>query len=168
MRPDEHWNTIRKVVSQSFQSSLHFGFATVNIDGTPHITPIGSLILNHNEPKGYYFELFTAKMPRNLERNKRVCIVAVNSGKWFWIKSLFFGRFATPPAVRLMGTIGELREATQLESEMFRRRIRNLRWFKGYYLLWEKLTMVREIEFDSFEPVYLGQMTRGHWSKREE
>ncbi len=54
-------------------------------------------------------------MPENLRRNPRVCILAVNADKLFWVRSLMDGKFSAPPAVRLMGTVGELREATSEE-----------------------------------------------------
>ena len=34
---------------------------------------------------------------------------------------------------------------------------------KGYKLLWENMKTVRDIQFDSFEPVLTGEMTRDLW-----
>jgi hypothetical protein len=42
---DERWHTAWALVKRSFRSSLHYVFASVNADGTPHVTPIGSLLL---------------------------------------------------------------------------------------------------------------------------
>ena len=56
---DEQWQTAWALVKRSFRSSLHYAFASVNADGTPHVTPIGSLLLKEEEPSGFYFELFT-------------------------------------------------------------------------------------------------------------
>ncbi|MCM3677434.1 pyridoxamine 5'-phosphate oxidase family protein [Peribacillus simplex] len=92
MQPFDHWNTWRGIASQSFG----FSFATVNPDGTPHVTPIGSLILSKDEPKGLYFQIFTSQMTQNLEHNNRVCILAVNSSKWF-----FYDRFFLENSKRL-------------------------------------------------------------------
>ncbi len=164
LQPDKHWRHIRALVLRAFPSSLHFAFGTVNADGTPHVSPIGSLVLKRNEPKGLYFEAFTARVPQNLENNPRVCILAVNSSRWFWYKALFRGRFSDPPAVRLIGTAGERRKATPREIELWRKRVRRVRWLRGFHLLWGQFEFVREIEFDAFEPVQLGVMTQGHWS----
>ena len=116
MRIDGQWKEIKELFRQSFKSSFHYAIATVNGDGEPHVTPIGSLILG--EPgRGLYFEEFPTQLPRNLQNNKRVCVLAVNSSRWFWIKSLVGGKFAGPPAVRLYGTVGEVREATEKEID---------------------------------------------------
>src|ERR1700724_845622 len=63
---DEQWESAWALVNRSFRSSLHYAFASVNADGTPHVTPIGSLMLRHDEPTGFYFELFTKQLPHNL------------------------------------------------------------------------------------------------------
>jgi hypothetical protein len=157
------WPTIYALARQTFPSSLHFAFATVNTDGTPHVTPIGSLMLCPDEPKGIYFEIFTTQMPRNLATQQRVCVLAVRSGQWFWLLSLLQGRFATPPAVRLLGTVGPRREASTVELARWQRRVSRLRWLKGSRILWGQMRFVREITFDSYEPVRLGAMTRGLW-----
>ncbi len=85
---DEQWETAWALVNRSFRSSLHYAFASVNADGTPHVTPIGSLILREDEPTGFYFELFTKQLPHNLDQQPRVCILAVNSSKWFWLRGV--------------------------------------------------------------------------------
>ncbi len=162
---DEQWHTAWALVKRSFRSSLHYAFASVNADGTPHVTPIGSLLLKEDAPDGLYFELFTRQLPHNLEQQPQVCILAVNSSKWFWLRALVLGRFPSPPAVRLRGTVGERRQATQAEIALFRKRVGWSRWLKGHQLLWGNLhfVRVREIHFDSIEPVRLGAMTRGLW-----
>ena len=52
---DEQWETAWALVNRSFRSPLHYAFASVNPDGTPHVTPIGSLLLREDEPTGFYF-----------------------------------------------------------------------------------------------------------------
>ncbi len=160
---EQHWPEIRSLVHRAFRSSSHFAFSTVNPDGTPHVTPIGSLVLRRGEPKAIYFEAFTMKMPANVDAGSRVCILAVDSGKWFWFKSLLGGRFARPPAVRLVGTVGAARQPTDEERQLWYRRVDSVKWSKGYKLLWTNFRCVRDIEFDAFEPVNLGLMTKGHW-----
>ncbi len=161
---DRRWNQIRRIFHDAFKSSFHFSIATVNPDGSPHVTPIGSLILQDGQ-KGFYFEHYVSGLSRNLQRNKRVCVMAVNSGKWGMIKSFFLGRFIAPPGVRLTGTAGERREATPEERAMFIKRVRKYRMFKGYDLLWSRLRHVRDIQFDSYEPIRIGALTRQVWDE---
>ena len=156
------WSRIQKIFQAAFSSSFHFSIATVNEDGSPHVTPIGSLILL-DYPKGYYFEEYANALSRNLRHNKRVCVMAVNSGRWTLLKSFFLGRLLTPPGVRLMGVVSERREATPRELALFKKRVRSYRMFKGYDLLWSKLRHVREIHFDAYEPVTMGALTRAVW-----
>ena len=162
MEISHHWDTIRKVFEQAFESSNHYAIATINEDGSPHVPPISSLILRDNKT-GFYFEEFPSNMPRNLKQNQRVCILAVNSGKLFWSKSLLRGKFETPPAARLMGTVGERRKATEEEIALWHKRVEFARKFKGYQLLWKDMKYVRDIYFDAFEPVRCGVMTSGLW-----
>jgi len=158
----DHWGTIRKLFMDAFWSSQHYAIATINEDGSPHITPIGSLVLLKGN-RGFYCEEFPQTMTKNLARDQRVCVMAVNSGRWYWLKSLFRGRFATPPGVRLMGRVGEKRKATEEERALWLKRVRPLRWLKGHDLLWSDMRYIREIRFQTFEPLSTGVMTRGLW-----
>ena len=76
------------------------------------------------------------------------------------MKSLFKGRFSAFPAIRLYGQIGEKRPAKEEEIALFRRRIKPLRRFKGYNLMWDDFKYARDIQFDSYEPVFVGEMTK--------
>jgi hypothetical protein len=157
-----HWEKIREVFDEGFKSCSHFAIATVNEDGSPHVTPIGALILR-GDKTGFYFEENPKRMPSNLRGNSRVCILAVNADKVFWGQSLIEGKFITPPAVRLLGRAGELREATADEVAAWQEKIALAKGTKGYSLMWEKFGRVRDITFDSFEPVWVGEMTKGLW-----
>jgi len=153
-----NWTEIKALFQRSFRSSFHYAIATVNEDGTPHITPIGSLILG--EPgKGVYFEMFPRQMPQNLQTDQKVCIMAVDSGIGFWLRSLLRGKFVAPPGMRLYGVAGELRPATEAEIARWQRRVRRVRFTKGHKLMWRKMRMVREIEFTHAEPIRIGKMT---------
>jgi len=162
MKIDNHWGEIRKIFEEAYKSCMHFAIATVNEDGSPHVTPIGALFLRADQT-GFFFDEYPSRMPANLKRNPGVCILAVNADKIFWAKSLMEGKFSTPPAVRLIGTVGELREATSEEKEAWHKRIVLARGLKGYRLMWERMGRVRDIQFNSFEPVDLGKMTSGLW-----
>ena len=157
-----HWQTIQEVFKDSLASSMHYAIATVNKDGSPHVTPMGALFVREDKT-GFYFDEFPVNMSRNLERNPRVCILAVNSNPTFWQKSLLAGKFETPPAVRLMGSVGKKREATEEESAKWQNHVKIARGTKGYDIMWKNMRTVRDIHFDSFEPVLLGEMTQDLW-----
>ena len=150
------------IFKQSMNSSLHFAVGTVNEDGSPHLTPIGGLFLRNNQT-GFYFDIISVKLSRNLERDQRVCILAVNSDLTFWGKSFMTGRCATPPSVRLSGVVGQRRESKEDEIEMWYKHVAFARGTKGYDLLWKDMRFVRDIYFDSFDPVYMGEMTKALW-----
>jgi len=90
----------------------------------------------------------------------RVCVMAVDSGRRFWLTALTRGRFSKAPAVRLSGTAGPRREATPQEQARFLRRVRPASRLRGHQLLWSNLAMVRDLEFEDAEPVNLGAMTQ--------
>ena len=162
MRIDEHWTEIKQLFRQSFKSSFHYAIATVNENGEPHVTPIGSLILG-KPGRGLYFEEFPKQLPRNFQTNKQVCVLAVNSRRWFWIKSLIGGKFIGPPAVRLYGTVGAVREATEKEIKLWQHRVKRVSFTKGHAMMWANMRMVRDVEFSRVEPVHMGEMTRDAW-----
>ena len=162
MEIGKHWETIRSVFDEAFKSCMHFAVATVNEDGSSHVTPIGALILRDYQI-GFYFDENPVRMPRNLKANPRVCILAVNADQLFWGKALIEGKFTTPPAVRLSGTAGELRQATPEEIALWQEKIALAKGTKGYELLWSNFSHVRDIDFDSFEPVGVGEMTGKLW-----
>ncbi len=153
------WPEIKKLFRRAFNSSFHYSIASVTAEGTPHVTPIGSLILL-DDLKGFYFEIFTKNLPTNLKTNQRVCVMAVDDGFWFWLRSLIAGRYSRPVGFRLYGTVGERRVATPEEIGQFHKRVRHLSFLKGYKLLWKTLHDVRDIQFDSFEEVFIGPMMK--------
>ena len=64
------------------------------------------------------------------------------------------------PGVRLYGTVGPNRKAKPAELDCWRKRVKRYKGLKGYDLLWKDIQTVRDIQFDRFEPVRLGPMTR--------
>lgn len=162
MEIGKHWKTIQTLFEEGYKSCLHFAVATVNEDGSPHVTPIGALILRDDQT-GFYFEENPVRMPRNLMVNPRVCILALNADKLFWGNALINGEFSTPPAVRLSGIAGKLRQATTDEIALWQEKIALAKGTKGYQLLWHSFSHVRDIAFDAFEPVDVGAMTGELW-----
>ena len=159
---DRQWGMIRRLFSQTTRTSFHFAVATANPDGSPHVTPIGSLILR-DIGKGFFFEEFLGATARNFQNDKRICVLAVHTSRWLLVKSLFLGRFGSLPALRLTGMVGEKREATAEEMNLFHKRVGKYHFLKGYDLLWGRLRYVRDVTFDAALPVRAGAMTRGLW-----
>lgn len=161
-----HWPAIRRLCAKTLPTSFHFSMATVNEDGSPHVSPIGSLRLNR-DCTGRYFEIFTRNLKANLDRDPRITIMAVDSGKLTWFKALRRGHFAEPVGVRLMGRAGPCRPSTDEEKAWWDKRVRFARRLKGYELLWGThcVTEMRDLYFDRFEPINLGVMSQGHWSQ---
>ena len=162
MDMEQHWRTIRKIVNQALKTNRFCAVATVNPDGSPRVSPIGSLILGQTG-KALYFEEFPKNMRQNLDRDQRLCVLAVTGGFWFWLKALFRGRFDAHPGLRLTGHAGARREATKEEVKQWQKRVRPFRRLKGYKLLWKDMRHVREVTFDAVEPLRLGPMARGLW-----
>jgi len=152
------WSEIRKHFNRSFKTNFHVSIASVDKENNPTVTPIGSLFLNKDQ-SGFYFEKYPAKLPDHANHNKNICVLAVNSGKWFWLKSLFSGMFKTYPAIKLYGELGERREATELETKRLNRRMKATKGFKGNSYLWGSMPYVRDITFTHVEKNNLGKMT---------
>jgi hypothetical protein len=62
-----------------------------------------------------------------------------------------------------MGSAGKKREATKEEIAMWQDHVKPARGTKGHDILWKDMRMVRDIYFDSFEPVSCGEMTQDLW-----
>jgi len=152
------WENIRKHFSKSFKSSLHVSIASVDADSNPTVTPIGSLFLN-NDQTGFYFEKFPTKLPVNMNSNSNICVLGVNSSKWFWVKSLFKEKFSNSPAIKLYGILGEKRKATEDENRALKRRMILTNKLQGHKYLWGKMNTIREITFSKAEKINLGKMT---------
>jgi len=152
------WKIIRRHFNKSFSSNFYVSIASVDSENNPTVTPIGSLFLNDNQA-GFYFEKFPSKLPKHAKTNPKVCLLGVNSGRIFWIKALFKGKFADYPAIKLYGELGERRKATDREIERLNRRMKITNGLKGNTYLWKKMEFVREIKFTNAEKINLGKMT---------
>ena len=153
-----NWDKIRLHFNKSFRSNFHVSIASVTSDNIPTVTPIGSLFLN-NDQTGFYFEKYPTKLPMYSKINKKICVLAVNSNRWFWINSLFKGRFSSYPGIKLYGKLGEKRKATEIDIKRLNRRMKMTKGMKGHKYLWGSMTMVREIEFTKAEQINLEKMT---------
>jgi hypothetical protein len=153
-----NWTEIRKHFNQSFRTNFFVSIASVDKDNNPTVTPIGSLFLNRDQT-GFYFEKYPTKLPEHTKNNKNICILAVNSGTLFWLKSLFKGQFKTNPAIKLYGELGERRKATEKELNRLDRRMKATKGLKGNTYLWGSMPIVRELTFTKAEKINLGKMT---------
>ncbi len=152
------WSEIRTHFRKAFQSNFYFSIATIGEDGMPSVTPIGTLFLNDNMT-GFYFEKYPKTIPLHAKSNSNVCVLAVNSNKWFWLKALFKGQFKVSPAIKLYGQLSKKRPATPKEMARLQRRMKLTKRTKGHKMLWNKdMNMVRDITFTKASEMQLGSM----------
>ena len=144
---DEIYN---KKIKPLFAQSVYCSVATVTEEGLPHVSPIGSIVLL-NKNKGQFFEKFTKNIPKNTMQNSYATIMCVNDGKWFWLKSLIKGQFKNPPAIRLFVKMGALREATEKQGQIFKNKVKLFKKTKGYQMMWQDMSLIREFEIISIE-----------------
>jgi hypothetical protein len=161
----EEWDVVRRTVRLSVRSGLNCTIGSRNADGSVHLTPIGSLILT-DLGRGFYFDIFNTQLARNLADDPRVSILAVDSAKPMWLRSLVKGGFVRPPGVRLTGTVGAPRPSTATEIRKFHRVVGPLLRTPGGRLLWGRLPTARDVRIDSVVPVRTGTMTEAHPSGR--
>jgi len=160
MEIEKDWSLIKSICKDGMRSSSFFAIASTNTDGSPHVTPIGSLLL-YEPGHGVYADEYPANLSRNIANNPRICVLAVNSGIGFWLQSLIKGRFHKHPGIRLMGTAGKKRRGSDQEIQNWLHVVRPFRFFKGYDLLWRDMKYVRDIYFDKVIPLSAGQMSAG-------
>jgi hypothetical protein len=118
-----------------------------------------------DDQTGFYFDQYTDTLAQNIETNAQVCVMAINTSRLFWLRSLLIGRFVAPPGVRLYGTVGALRPATPEELQHVQRRVRPTRWLRGNRLLWSDFSQVRDISFTAFRPVLYPSMMERLWKQ---
>lgn len=159
------WKTTKSVFHRARASSLHCAIASIDPDGSPHVTPIGSVLLG--EPgRAVYFDAYNVALGRNLDHDPRCAILAVDSSKTGWLRALLRGRFDTAPGVRLVGTVSPARPATSAELDRFRRAVRPALRTKGGRLLWgdPERFRARDVTITGVQPVRISTMTRGLWA----
>jgi uncharacterized protein len=162
MNIKEHWPQIKSVIERGQRSMLHCAIASISPEGTPHLTPIGTVFIRDNQ-SGYFFDKYTNGLARNIEANANVCLMAVDARPSFWFRSFFLGRFISPPGVRLYGKVGALRSATPDELTAIQQRVKPTLWLKGSRALWSGFTHVRNIDFTEFKPVMYPVMMEHLW-----
>lgn len=144
------WQNIRQVVADAQRAAMHCSIATVNPQGFPSITPIGTVFLDQQSSTGFFFDTYSTTFSENLQHQPLACIQAVNSSKLFWLSSIFKAKFKHYPGVRLYAEIGSLRPATAEEIEKVESRISTLKWSKGSKLIWSSFHHVRDIKVKDY------------------
>jgi hypothetical protein len=152
------WKIIRKQFNRSFRQNLHVPIASLDGDNKPTITPIGSFFLNSDQT-GFYFEKFPKTIPTYAKINPNICVIAVNSSKWFWLNAIIRGKFKSSPAIKLYGQLGDRRKATSHEIKRLNSRMKSTKGLRGNVYLWSNMEFVREITFTKAESIKLGKMT---------
>ncbi|CAN5708450.1 hypothetical protein BH10ACT3_BH10ACT3_15010 [soil metagenome] len=158
------WRQVRATLRHAGSSSLHCAIASIAPDGRPHVTPIGSVMLGQ-PGHGVYLDVLNVELGRNIDRDPRIAVMAVDSGRRTWVTALVRGRFDTPPGVRLLGTAGPARPLTDDERDRFRRRVRLALRTKGGAQLWGRdgNYRARDLVFTDVVPVHVPRMTRDLW-----
>jgi len=164
MTIETRWEEIRILFEKTIKKNSYYAFATVDKNGNPHITPIGSLILEDG-CTGFFFDRFPKQMKSNFETCQRVAVMTINNGFLYWFKAIRKGRFDSPPGIRLYGKVGDLRQADDREIAIWQKKIKRARGTKGYDILWKDMSMVRDIYFDDFRLVKAGKMTANLWGQ---
>ena len=153
-----NWQHIRKVVADAQRAAMHCSIATVDQQLQPTITPIGTLFLHEQGYSGFFFDAYSNALEENLAANAKACIQAVNSSRFFWLKSLLKGEFLDYPGVRLYAEIGRLRPASVEESARVNARIKALQWTKGSQKIWSDFTHVRDFKVHGYKWVQYPEM----------
>lgn len=148
----DRWQKIKKTLEEAQASTIYCSIATINPDGTPHITPVGTVFLKDDQT-GYFFDHYAKSLGSNIDQNPNICIMAVNAGRIYWLRSLLKGSFISSPGVRLYGKAGPLRPATPEEIAKIEKRVKPTQWLKGARTLWSGFTHVRDIEFSDYKPI---------------
>jgi len=155
---EREWTQARLVTRRAVRSCLHCSIASVNADGSAHVTPIGSLLLGPLG-RGIYFDVFNARLSANVDRCPEVTILAVDSGPMLWSRALMRGRFSRPPGIRLVGAVGPQRSSSPDEIARFHRTVGPLLRTKGGAAAWASLTRVRDVRVDRIETIRMGSLT---------
>ena len=157
MELERDWKTIKHAFACGITSSKHVAIGSVDQFGQPHVTPIGFCFLR-DTPAAFYFDQYPQVLSRNIECNRRVCLMSVQSGNFFWMRALQQCRFPSLPGIRLHGEVDDPREATAEELQLLARRIGWARHLPGAKLIWSGLHTVRDIKVTSVFPVTYPRM----------
>lgn len=158
------WRQVRATLHGATRSSMHCAIASIGADGHPHVTPIGSVMLT--EPgRGVYLDVINVQLSRNIDRDPRITVMAIDSRRGAWARALVRGRFPEPPGVRLIGTAGPSRAISDDERERFERRVRLAVRTRGGRQLWGDPARfrVRDLTFTAVAPVRIPAMTEHLW-----
>ena len=154
------WQLVRATVGRARRSALHCSIATIAPDGTPHLTPIGSLAAGA-PGQASYLDVFNVQLGRNLDRHPACTALAVDAGRATWVRALVRGSFERSPAVRLLAVAGPSRPATDAEIERFQRSVRPALRTRGGRTMWghPERMRARDLTVTGVLPVRIPRMT---------
>ncbi len=160
LKIENNWEIVKKDFVACQKSSMGLvQIASVDSEGIPNMTPIGSMFLN-DDKTAFFCNRFPENLNRNLKTNDKICVIAMKSSKWFWMKSLFKGRFATCPGIKLFGRVRAKRKIKKDERAQWQRVVKPFRFLKGYHLLWKDMSHASDIVFEDYEYLKAGKMTQ--------
>ncbi|MCA9491276.1 MAG: hypothetical protein KC621_15200 [Myxococcales bacterium] len=153
------WKVARRVAARSFGTSFHFSVASLAADGSPRLTPVGSVMLSEEPGHLVFVELFAHGLAARLDADPRICLMGVDSGRLLWLSSLWRARFPSPPALRMWGQASpSSRPITPDEERRWLRRVGWLRRTRGGARLWGHPGPVRDVRVESLDGVGLAGM----------
>ncbi len=62
---EKDWGLIKSICRDGMKSSSYFAIASTNPDGSPHVTPIGSLLL-YEQGHGVYADEYPAALSQKI------------------------------------------------------------------------------------------------------
>jgi hypothetical protein len=149
---DRDWPAILAYVDQAMKATYYVALATVDPDGVPTVTPIGSLVLNADRT-GFFLERFPRTLGRNAEQNKNFCFLAENTRKWQILQQVRKGGYF---GVKLTGVLGERRPATPADVTRINHRIRFTRRKRAEQMLLGDAPQVRDLTVTRGDAIILG------------
>jgi len=136
---------------------MHCSIATVDQHLQPTITPIGTLFLHEQGYSGFFFDAYSGVLEENLTANAKACIQAVNSSRFFWLKSLLKGEFQDYPGALICGD-WPIASSFGEESARVNAQIKALQWTKGNKKIWSDFTHVRDFKAHGYKWVQYPEM----------
>jgi len=152
---EDKWKEIVKYYGGFKKISM---IGSVNSAGQPNVTPVGAIVLKEDS-SGYYFDIFTKELANNLEQNKNICVLFAETSGLFWFRSLFANQCKKPPGIKLIGSAGNKRKATEEEIKVLTSKTKSLKLLKGHDTIFGNLSYVRDIEFTDYFTLNIGKMS---------
>ena len=166
MDVEQDWSLIRQTWKRAQKSQRHQMVVSCDQSGQPHLTPIGSLCLHPSEPRGLYLDILNTTLRHHLDHDPQLSLIAIDTSLMTWVKGLVRGRFQGPVGIRLKGSAQSRRPGTPEELSLLKKRFALFRHTRGYQLLWQNASYVRELSFHHASPVPVGKLTSNQMNRK--